>query len=74
MASPGQKFQDALYLMDTADNMAFSHWYDRKEISNGELLGVFAECCIRGPGGSRYFPAHEGPAHEGPGGPLVPGP
>ena len=30
--------------------VAFSHRYDRKEISNGELPGFFVESCITGPG------------------------
>ena len=42
--------------------LAVSHWYDREEVSNGELPRFFAECCIRGPGG-----AHKGLAHKGPG-------
>ena len=55
---PGEFISIAMYAYSF---VAVSHWHDRKEISNGELPRLFAECCIRGPGG------HAGPAHEGPG-------
>ena len=32
--------------------MAVSPSYDRKQISNGELPIIFAECCVIGPGGA----------------------
>ena len=44
--------------------MAVYHWYVRKEISNGELPRLFAECCIRGTCGA--------PLRPGPFGPRVP--
>ena len=46
-------------------HMAVSRWHDRKEISDGELPGFFAECCMRGQESSHDGPAHE--AHQGPG-------
>ena len=50
--------------------MAFSHWYDRKEICKRALPEFFADCCTRRPIGARPKGprgAHKGPALEGPG-------
>ena len=47
--------------------MAVPYWYDPQKISNAEVRGLVADCCVRGPGG----PAHDGPdAHKGPGEPT----
>ena len=69
MAGDHWTFENAQYPVDTAD-MAFSHRYDRKEISKGELPLLFAECCVR----ERPRGPIRASAHEGPGGPQGPGP
>ena len=49
--------------------MAVSHWHDQGEICNGELPGIFAEFCIRGP-----WEAIRAQPMRPQGGPLGPGP
>ena len=48
---------------------AFSDGYGQQKISDVELPGFFADCCVRGLGGARPMRAQGAPSQSGPGGP-----